>query len=180
MTNNITKKVLSWDAETNGLWGEAFSIGAVLYEDGIEVASFYARCPIQEPINPWVSENVLPQMESMEVTHSSYEEMLRSFAEFYLAHKDDAADVIFHMGIPVEARVVLDMHRLGFIGDWDGAYPWLDIAGCLKQAGFDCTSVDSYNANHGIVVPQPESGGTHNPLYDSRAAALCYMDLMTK
>ena len=173
----MTKKILSWDSETNGLWGESFSIGAVLYEDGIETTSFYARCPIQGEINPWVSENVLPQMSEMEVTHSSYEEMLAAFAEFYLANKENA-EVIFHMGLPVEARVVLDMHNFGLIGDWDGAYPWLDISGHLQAKGFDPTSVDTYNREHSIEVPMPKAGGTHNPLYDSRAAALCYMDLM--
>lgn len=122
-----------------------------------------------------MAENVLPQISAIPVTHSSYEEMLKSFADFYLANKDNA-DVIFHMGIPVEARVILDMHELGYIGDWDGAYPWLDIAGNLQQAGYDSTSVDSYNKEHGIQVPEVD-GGTHNPLYDSRAAALCYMDL---
>lgn len=170
-------KVLSSDAETNGLLGKAFSIGAVLYVDGKEVESFYARCPIEGDIDPWVRENVLPQMEGMSVTHNSYEEMLRAFAEFFLRNKAEA-DVIFHMGVPVEARVVLDMHDMGYIGPWDGAYPWLDIAGCLKQAGYDPTSVDAYNAQHGIEVPQSEAGGTHNPLYDSRAAALCYLHLM--
>ncbi len=170
-------KILTLDAETNGLWGQAFAIGAVLYENGIEVASFYARCPIEGEVNSWVAENVLPQMEDMIQTHDSYEKMLKAFAEFFMENKADA-DVIFHMGVPVESRVIIDMHDKGFIGDWDGAYPWLDIAGCLKHAGFDCTSVDTYNAEHDIVVPQPEAGGTHNPLYDSRAAALCYMDLM--
>lgn len=170
------KKIFSWDCETNGLWGKAFAIGAVIYEDGREVKTFYARCPIDGTVNSWVEANVLPQMVDMVETHTTYEEMLKAFAEFFLENKADA-DVIFHMGVPVEARVILDMHDKGFIGDWDGAYPWLDIAGCLKQAGFDCTSVDTYNANHGITVPQPEPGGTHNPLYDSRAAALCYMDL---
>ncbi len=173
----MKKKVFSWDCETNGLLGQAFAIGAVLYENGKEVKKFYARCQIEGDVNLWVKENVLPQMEGMEVTHSSYEEMIKAFAEFFLENKADA-DVIFHMGCPVEARVILDMHDNKFIGDWDGAYPWLDIAGCLLQAGFDCTSVDGYNADHGIIVPQPEAGGTHNPLYDSRAAALCYMDLM--
>lgn len=172
------KNVFSWDAETNGLWGKAFAIGAVVYdENGREVKTFYARCPIEGVVNPWVSENVLPQMVEMEVTNTSYEDMLAEFAQFFLQNKEDA-EVIFHMGVPVEARVVLDMHDMGLIGDWDGAYPWLDIAGCLKQAGFDPTSVDAYNADHGINVPQPEAGGTHNPLYDSRAAALCYMSLM--
>ena len=174
MTKNI---VFSWDAETNGLWGQAFAIGAVLYKDGTEISSFYARCPIQGEVNPWVAENVLPQMTQMEITHDSYESMLASFAEFYLANKD-GADVVFHMGLPVEAKVVLDMHTLGLIGDWDGAYPWLDISGHLQAKDFDPTSVDTYNREHGIEVPMPEAGGTHNPLYDSRAAALCYMDLM--
>lgn len=172
----MKKKIFSWDVESNGLWGHGFAIGSVVYEDGREIKKFYARCPIEGKVNSWVEENVLPQMADLKETHATYEEMLKAFAEFFMNNKADA-DVLFHMGIPVEARVVLDMHDKGFIGDWDGAYPWLDIAGCLKQAGFDSTSVDAYNATHGIVVPQPETGGTHNPLYDSRAAALCYMDL---
>ena len=92
-------------------------------------------------------------MVNMIQTHNSYEEMFNAFAEFFLKNKADA-DVIFHIGIPVEARVILDMHDKGFIGDWDGAYPWLDIAGYLKQTGFNCTSVATYNADHGIEVPQ--------------------------
>ena len=122
---------------------------------------------------------MLPQMEAMPVTHGSYLEMLQAFSKWYLAHKD-GADIIVHMGTPVESRVLIDMHSNGFIGDWDGPYPLIDVAGNLQQAGFNPTSVDSYNSSHGIVVPQSEAGRTHNPLYDSRAAALCYMDLMKK
>lgn len=172
----MTKKIFSWDCESNGLWETAFAIAAVIYEDGREVKTFYARCPIEGTVDPWVEVNVLPQMADMVETHATYDEMLKAFAEFFIENKA-GADVIFHIGVPVEARVILDMHDKGFIGDWNGAYPWLDIAGCLKQAGFDCTSVDTYNAEHGIKVPQPEPVGTHNPLYDSRAAALCYMSL---
>ena len=172
----MANKVFSWDVETNGLWGKGFAIGAVVYENGVEVKKFYSRCPISGQVDSWVEANVLPQMVDMEITHNSYKEMLQAFAEFFMNNKADA-DVIFHMGCPVEARVILDMHDNGFIGDWDGAYPWLDIDGCLKQAGFEATSVDTYNANHNIIVPQSEAGGTHNPLFDSRAAALCYMDL---
>lgn len=159
------------------MWGRAFAIGAVVYEDGVEVKTFYARCPIEGKVDTWVEENVLLQMVDMVETHATYEQMLKAFAEFFLENKEDA-DIIFHMGVPVEARVIIDMHDKGYIGTWDGAYPWLDIAGCLKQSRLDCTSVDTYNADHGIKVPQPEPGGTHNPLYDSRAAALCYMNLM--
>ena len=170
-------KIFSWDVETNGLIGRAFAIGAVLYENGKECKTFYSRCPIEGDIDSWVEANVLPQMADMSVTHKSYKEMLKAFAAFFLENKENA-DVIFHMGCPVEARVIIDLHDNGYLGPFDGAYPWLDVAGVLKKAGFDPTSVDSYNAAHGIEVPQPEAGGTHNPLYDSRAAALCYMDLM--
>lgn len=173
-------KIFSFDAETNGLWGQAFSIAAVVYSaNGEEISTFSARCQIEGDVNPWVEKEVLPQMKEIPVTHESYEEMLKAFAEFYMANKTDA-DVIFHMGVPVEARVILDMHRFKFIGDWDGAFPWIDIAGNLKQAGFDPTSVDRYNKEHNIEVPMLEAGGTHNPLYDSRAAALCYMHLMNR
>lgn len=54
-------KIFSWDCETNGLWGRAFAIGAVVYEDGVEVKTFYARCPIEGKVDTWVEENVLPQ-----------------------------------------------------------------------------------------------------------------------
>lgn len=184
-TNNVNstailsnRKIFSFDAETNGLWGKPFSIAAVVWENGKEVKSFLARCPIEGEVNDWVAKNVLPQMEGIPVTHDSYEEMLRAFAEFYLAEKA-GSDIIVHMGTPVESRVFIDMHSVGCIGDWDGPYPLIDIAGNLKQTGFDPTSVDSYNASHGLVVPACE-GGTHNPLYDSRAAALCYLHLMAK
>ena len=174
---NSCTLLFSFDAETNGLLGQAFALGAVLYVNEVEVKSFCARCPIQGTVDPWVEANVLPQMTDIAETHSTYKEMLQAFAEFFLENKADAT-IIFHMGIPVEARVILDMHDHGFIGPWDGAYPWLDVAGCLDQAGYDPTSVDTYNKNAGITVPQREPGGAHNPLYDSRAAALCYMDLM--
>ena len=44
--NNVEKNVFSFDAETNGLWGKAFAIGAVLYKNGNETEKFYSRCPI--------------------------------------------------------------------------------------------------------------------------------------
>ena len=36
------------------------------------------------------------------------------------------------------------------------------------------TSVDSYNSTHGIVINDCD-GGTHNPLYDCRAATMAYL-----
>ena len=175
-SNNTTftttlPRILSMDAETNGLWGQAFSIGAILYDaDGTETARFVGRCPIEGEANPWVSENVLPQMAGIPETHASYEVLLRSFMEWRSAHKEGAVELV-HMGVPVEARLFLDAHEAGIIGDWDGPYPLVD-ASAIPEIG---DSVDGYNAAHGISPDPAEfAGGTHNPLYDAAAAAVAY------
>jgi len=162
-------RFFSFDAETNGLWGQAFSIAAVVYDDATgESTEFIGRCPISEPVNPWVAENVLPEMESIPVNYDSYESMLKAFVEFYNAGKQDAC-VLVHMGLPVEARLFLDAHNMGILGDWDAPYPLVDIA-AIPEIN---TSVDSYNTKHGIELPT-FTGGTHNPLYDSWAALKAY------
>lgn len=167
-------KIFSFDAETNGLYGEAFSIGAIVMENGQETSTFVARCPIEGEVNPYVAENVLPQMEQISETHENYDAMLESFMQYYMDNKEDA-DVIVHMGVPVEAKLFLDAHKKGIINDYDGPYPLIDIS-AYPEVG---TSVDTYNRNNNIVVPDIE-GGTHNPIYDSRAAALSYQSVMQK
>lgn len=172
-----TKRIFSFDGEANGLWGEAFSIGALVYdENGTEVARFVGRCPIEGAVDDWVAENVLPQITDIPVTHSSYTELLAAFASFYLQYKQ-GADVVVHMGYIVEAKILRDMHDRGLIGDWDGPYPLYDVSGNLQQAGEDSTSVDGYARKHGLSVGEFE-GGTHNPLYDSAIAAVVYQHLL--
>lgn len=167
------RKVFSFDAETNGLWGEAFSIGAVLLDEtGNEISRFVGRCPISEKINDFVAANVLPEMESIPENYADYSSMLSAFMDYYRSNKS-GADVIVHMGLPVEARLFLDAHNMGIIGDWDAPYPLIDIS-AYPQVG---DSVDNYNVEHGITVPSFD-GGTHNPLYDSMAAALCYRNII--
>ena len=165
------KKIFSFDAETNGLWGQAFSIAAVLQNEDGKTIEFLGRCPIQENINPWVAENVLPQMEDVPENYSSYKELLKAFTAFYMDNKD-GADIIVHMGLPVEAKLFIDAHNMGIIGDWDAPYPLIDIC-AFPEVG---TSVDSYNRDNGIEVPF--MGSTHNPLYDSYAALAAYKNII--
>lgn len=172
-------RVFSFDAETNGLWGEAFAIGALVYdEDGAEIARFAGRLPDTEVTDTWVRENVLPKIVGIPVTHNTYEALLVSFAEFYKANKT-GADVLVHMGFIVEVKILRDLHVAGLIGDWDAPYPLLDVSGNLQQAGEDPTSVDSYVKKHELSVGEFE-GGTHNPLYDSAAAAVVYRHLLAR
>ena len=164
-------RIFSFDAETNGLWGQAFAIAAVVYDTVTgETVEFIGRCPLEEAVDSWVAANVLPEMESIPVSHESYASLLKAFVDFYMAHKQDAT-VLVHMGLPVEARLFLDAHNMGILGDWDAPYPLVDCS-AIPEIN---TSVDTYNANHGIEVPS-FNGGTHNPLFDSYAAMYAYVD----
>jgi len=122
----------------------------------------------------------LPQLEGVPVTHQSYETLLADFAKFYLAHKD-SADIVVHVGFPVETKVLQDMHSLGLFGDWDAPFPLLDVSGMLRMIGADPTSVDKFVTDHGLKVAESEyEGGTHNPLYDSAVTAAVYRYLVSK
>ncbi len=170
-------KVFSLDAETNGLWGQAFAIGALVYDElGNEVARFIGRLPDTVVTNEWVRENVLPQMTGISVTHKNYEDLLRDFARFFLANKE-SAHVIVHMGYIVEAKVLRDMYEHGLIGEWDAPFPLYDVSGNLQAAGADPTSVDKFAAEHDLKIAEFE-GGTHNPLYDSAVTAVVYLYLV--
>lgn len=170
------KKVFSFDAETNGLWGQAFAIGALVYdENGAEIARFVGRLPDTEVTDSWVKDNVLPNIQNIEVCHQTYDALLADFAKFYLAYKQDA-DVVVHMGFIVETKILRDLYDRGLIGEWDAPYPLYDVSGNLQAAGEDPTSVDSYVQKHELSVGKFE-GGTHNPLYDSAVAAVVYRHL---
>lgn len=171
------KKVFSFDAETNGLWGQAFAIGALVYdEQGAEIARFVGRLPDTEVSDAWVKENVLPKITDIPVSHADYDSLLSDFAAFYKANKE-GADVVVHMGFIVEVKILRDLHERKLIGDWDAPYPLYDVSGNLQAVGADPTSVDKFVAEHKLSVGE-FAGGTHNPLYDSAVAAAVYRHLL--
>lgn len=166
-------KIFSLDAETNGLWGEAFAIAAVVREEGVETASFIGMCPIKGEVNEFVENVVLPELHSVPITHNSYEGLLKDFMNFYSLHREDSTCLV-HVGLPVEAKLFIDAHEMGFIGDWGAPFPLVDIS-AIPEIGL---SVDDYNKKNGIEVPIYD-GGTHNPMYDSMAAAMAYEHWLT-
>lgn len=179
----MKKKIFSFDAETDGLWGNAFAVAAIVYERHYmpggpyyyqETARFIARLSDAHVKNQWVTENVLPTLAGIAPTHNSYEEMLADFTAFYMLHKADA-DCVCHMRYIVEDHLLREMHRLGLIGDWDAPYPLYDVSGNLQAAGEDETSVDAYAKKFGLRLN--DCGTTHNPLYDCEVAAMAYIHL---
>lgn len=171
-------KILSIDAETNGLYGNAFIISAVLInEDGQVAEIFCGRCPIDEEVDSFVKDNVLPQVEGIKVTNDSYESLLKDFIEYYKSKKDDAI-ILVHMGCPVEAKLFIDAQRMGFMGTFDGPYPLTDISAYPEISD----SVDTYAEKHKlmdeineILIELDIKGGTHNPVYDCIVTAKCYL-----
>jgi hypothetical protein len=168
-------KIFSFDAETDGLWGNPWAIGAVVLENGEEIARFSARLDPTALTDGLVRDNLFPACESMLGTHSTYKGMLHDFATFYLKYKLDA-DVIAHMGYIAEAHLLREMHANGYLGDWDAPYPLYDLSGSLQAAGMDPTSADKALVELGLTAPVVD-GGSHNPIYDSLVAGKVYYAL---
>ena len=99
-----TMKILSIDAESNGLYGQAFAIGAYVTNDGGEIDRLVSRCPIRGKTNEWVAENVLPNITDIDIDQPNYTALLENFYKFYSEHKNEA-DVIAHIPHPVETRL---------------------------------------------------------------------------
>lgn len=184
----MNNKIFSFDAETNGLWGDPFTVAAIVYElqsggNWVEMDRFIARLSNDAVSDQWSRKNVLPALATMPVTHNNhpanpefdYAEMLSSFATFYHKHRLDA-DIICHMGYIVEAHLLREMYRLGFIGTESAPYPLYDVSGNLQQAGEDPLNVDKYAAKYNLQIV----GTTHNPLYDCEVAAKVYIHLLNK
>lgn len=176
-------KIISIDAETGGLWGRPFAVAAQVYnfhaypghpDSGQWHCTdiFLARLPDEVVQDEWVIENVLPTLD-FDPEFFNYGEMLESFAEFYLKHKD--ATPLWHMGHVVEAYLFRECVRLGFIGKYDAPYTPIEVHEVLRCKGFKPDSVDSYAKEHKIKLPE---GSTHNPLYDCEVAARVYFHLL--
>lgn len=161
-------RVISLDCETNGLGGQAFAVAATLTDDnGNEVSTWVARCPINGPVNDWVAANVLPAIDDLPETCGSYGDLLAGWRDWY-GERRDGATVIGHVVWPVEAKFLRDAHADDL---FTGPYPLIDVASMLLMAGQDPTSVDSYLERNGL--PKPD-GSPHHPLYDVRAAATVF------
>lgn len=166
--------ILSIDAETNGLWGQAFAIAGVLYEpNGCEIDRFVGRCSINEEVNDWVRDNVLTQMTEIKETHKDYKSLLIDFFKFLNINKDLNYRTLVHMGHIVESKLLIDAHNMSVIGDWDAPYEWYDV--CL----FFGDSTDNYNKENNIEIEEM-IGGTHNPLYDCISAYKAFKHFINK
>jgi len=176
-----TKKqsvVLSVDAETDGLWGMPFAVGAVVYdESGKEITRYVGRSNVP-PTNTWVLENVWPNTHNIPVVGDT-DALLKDFADFYTRMRSQYdVTVLWHMVHVVEAYLFRLLVEKGFIGEWDAPYVPIEVSAYLQQAGYKPDSVDSYISANGLEAGY--DGATHNPLYDCIVAYRVWKHLMRK
>ena len=173
-----TMKILSIDAESNGLYGQAFAIGAYVTNDGGEIDRLVSRCPIRGKTNEWVAENVLPNITDIDIDQPNYTALLENFYKFYSEHKNEA-DVIAHIPHPVETRLFRDMVKQDLDKRvFEGPFPLIDVGSIMKSKEIDFESVDKYLRKKKISVEF--EGSSHHPLYDAIAAEKAYRHLMKK
>ena len=175
--------IFSFDAESDGLWGPIFAIGArVMRNDGLCETYDSSNRQLRfagvldlgkvKIRNEWVRKNVVPAVARMNASRfDSYHELLKEFSKFYLYwRKREGVLIAAHMPYIVESKLLRDMREAGFIGEWDGPYPLYDVAGYLDMVDKDPTSVDKFAAELGIINEKEEKEKEHNPLYDSIVA----------
>lgn len=163
--------VISIDAECNTLAGQAFCV-ALTNNAGGEVDHAIYRCPIVGPVSDWVAGNVLPAINDVPVNCRDYQDLLTQVRET-ITRWGGRQTMITHVAWPVEARLLLDVYPGEQV--WHGPYPLVDVSSLLLARGHDPLSVDDYLRAKGVPLPE---GTPHNPLYDARAAARCYLHLM--
>jgi hypothetical protein len=160
-------KIFSVDAETDGLYGKAFAIAAVVYENGVEIARFTSRISSETVRDAWVQENVLPAVAHLPVTHPDSIAMEEAFWRFWTEHQSGAT-AIAHIGAPVETGLFRRCVERDASRTFQGPFPLHEVGTMLMAMGEDPSSVDAYVLRHGLEVP---GGSPHDPLYDADVAA---------
>lgn len=164
------QKILSFDGESNGLHGAVFAIGGVVYDGDKMVEWFFARCPIEGDVDPWVAVNVLPALASgvggSPITHPSAKGMRDAFWTWLTMPRENTI-VAVDCGWPVEAGLlsacVADDPERAF----KGPYPLHEVASLLYAAGF------APLAKYASVVLPAEDDHAHHPVFDAQVSALC-------
>ncbi len=165
-------RIISFDCETNGLWGEIFSAAFIVANENGEIlksVKFLDNNYEKIITNDWVRKNAYPNILD---NYTFVDDIYQAMAEFYLAEKENST-MLWHMGHIVEAGAFRKLHERGLIGDFDAPYTPIELSTVLLENGYSPDSVDSYNKAKNIKI----NGATHDPMYDAEAALKCYLHI---
>ena len=170
-------RILSVDAETNGLYGAPFAIGMVVRDTHGADWQFIARCPIDGDIDPWVAEHVLPALAGVAITHPTDDALLAAFWQAYRSEADDATAAgetlicVAHCASPVESGLFRRCVEADPAArQFQAPFPLHDVASMLLMARENPLSVRAFLASRAITVPF--DGAAHHPLFDAWTALL--------
>jgi hypothetical protein len=163
VSQNI-KYVFILDGETDSLYGEIFSIGAVVadIETGEIVDKFVMTDSAYMTIitNEFVNEHVIPPIKlDLDMNYTfKQEELFESFWKFYLKYKDNSI-FIADFGTPVEAYVFRRCITMDIpTREFQGPYPLHELGTILFMSNLDPDMCrDSYFTDIKFK---------HNPYYD--------------
>jgi hypothetical protein len=162
------EKYFSFDAETDGLYGPSFAIGAVVFEDGKFTKEFKGVLKDADKFvtSDWVRENCLPIADG----YTQYEtraDLLNAFWDFYMENKKDAK-IFADVGVPVESQVFRECVQLDLANrQWDGPYPLHEVASYLDARGID-PDIDR-------IKFSGFDGRKHDPCDDAKASVICVL-----
>lgn len=157
-------KTFCFDAETDGLYGDVWAIGAVV-QDGDTVKVFAGQIDASGLQSEWVRENVAPFVSLP--GYESARALRDAFWVFWLSHREGAL-CLADFGTPVESG----LFRACVADDpnarqWLGPYPLHEVGTALLCAGID-PDIDriDFSGLNDLV--------RHNPVDDARASLECW------
>lgn len=159
-----------FDAETDGLYGEAFAIAAVVMdEDGELRASFSGKADVNAVATPWVQEHVLPFIDDLP-DYPDRVALREAFWAFWLQYRESClclADVHY----PVESQLMRQCVEADLSSrQWLGPFPLIDVASVFAAHGFDPLTDRQAFSGFG--------GRPHHPKDDAIASCLSCIQLL--
>lgn len=162
-------KIFSVDAETDGLYGSVWAIGAVVLDGETEIERFEGQLDPAYVTDEWVTKNIVPVVELK--LYEDYIELLNTFWKFWMKWRDETVCVA-DFGAPVEAglfRACVGFNRQE--RNWLGPYPMHELGTLLLIRGLDV------DINRRELANRPELV-RHNPVDDALASGLCWQKLI--
>jgi hypothetical protein len=159
-------EIFSFDAETDGLYGPVWAIGAVVYDDADGVTdAFSGQLDPGVVTDSWVRDHIVPVVHLPRYDHR--DQLLDAFWAFWEKHRLYARCVA-DFGAPVEAGLFRACIERDLPGrQWSGPYPMHELGTALLLAGVDPDVNRREYARAPHLVP-------HDPVDDAVAAALCW------
>ena len=158
--------LFSFDAETDGLYGPVWAIGAVVLDAaGNEVNSFAGQVSGGTLNDPWVIENVVPFVNLPR--YATRRELRDAFWSFWMEYRGSSI-TLADFGSPVESGLFRSL-----IADdptsrqWHGPYPLHEVGTMLLAAGLD-PDLDR------IQFTGLTSAVKHDPVWDARVSAAAW------